>query len=70
MKKIVFYCGVEGDNFVNAYVSNSREYLRMDHPERLAALTGIIAELTQELQFVTAQVNAQDSLIKIADPPQ
>jgi hypothetical protein len=70
MKKIVFYCGVEGDDFENAYVSNGREYLRMTHIERLAALTGIIAELSQELEFVAGQVSAQSNPIKIADLPQ
>lgn len=60
MKKIVFYCGVEGDSFNHAYVSNGREYLKMTHKERLAALTGIIAELNQERDFVAKQVNAQD----------
>ena len=70
MKKIVFYCGVEGDNFDNAYVRNSREYLKMNRSERLAALTEIIGELTQELKFVTGQINAQGSLVKIEDLPQ
>ena len=70
MKKIVFYCGVEGDNFENAYVSNGREYLRMTHTERLTALTGIIAELSQELDFVAGQINAQSNPIKIAELPQ
>lgn len=31
----------------------------MTHLERQAALVGIIAELTQELDFVNNQVNAQ-----------
>lgn len=70
MKKIVFYCGVEGDNFANAYVKNSREYLKMNRSERLAALTEIIGELTQELKFVAGQINAQGSLVKIEDLPQ
>lgn len=59
MKKIVFYCGVEGDSFNHAYVSNGREYIKMTHLERQAALKGIIAELAQELEFVNKQVNAQ-----------
>ncbi len=59
MKKIVFYCGVEGDSFNHAYVSNGREYIKMTHLERQAALVGIIAELTQELDFVNNQINAQ-----------
>lgn len=70
MKKIVFYCGVEGDNFDNAYVRNSREYLKMNQSERLAALTEIIGELTQELKFVSGQINAQGNLVKIEDLPQ
>ena len=70
MKKIVFYCGVEGDNFDNAYVRNSREYLKMNRSERFAALTEIIGELTQELKFVAGQINAQGSLVKIEDLPQ
>jgi hypothetical protein len=70
MKKIVFYCGVEGDSFNHAYVSNGREYLKMTHEERLAALTGIIAELNQERDFVANQVNAQGTSSKPLDPAQ
>ena len=68
MKKIVFYCGVEGDSFNHAYVSNGREYLKMTHQERLAALTGIIAELNQERDFVAKQVKAQDTSSKPLTP--
>jgi len=60
MKKIVFYCGVEGDAFESAYVRNGREYIAMTNAERLAALTGIIAELTQEMEFVSKQISGQD----------
>jgi len=70
MKKIVFYCGVEGDSFNHAYVSNGREYIKMTHQERLAALTGIIAELTQERDFVANQVNAQDTSANPLNPAQ
>lgn len=58
MKKIVFYCGVEGDHFENAYVRNGREYIAMTDVERLAALSGIIALLTQELEFVAGRISA------------
>ena len=70
MKKIVFYCGVEGDSFNHAYVSNGREYLKMTHQERLAALTGIIAELNQERDFVANQVYAQDNSSNLLKPAQ
>mgnify|MGYP001253634112 CR=1 FL=1 len=42
----------------------------MNRSERLAALTEIIGELTQELKFVAGQINAQGSLVKIEDLPQ
>ena len=70
MKKIVFYCGVEGDSFNHAYVSNGREYLKMTHQERLVALTGIIAELNQERDFVANQVYAQDNSSNLLNPAQ
>lgn len=56
MKKIVLYCGIEGDN--NVYVRNGREYLCMSNEERVAVLTGFIAELSFELEFVAKQLNA------------
>jgi hypothetical protein len=58
MKKIVFYCGVEGDQSDCAYVRNGREYIAMTDVERLAALTGIISLLTQELEFVASRITS------------
>jgi hypothetical protein len=58
MKKIVFYCGVEGDQSDCAYVRNGREYIAMTDVERLAALSGIIALLTQELEFVASRITS------------
>lgn len=57
MKKIVFYCGVEGDILENAYVRNGQEYLGMTDAERVAALSGVIALLTQELEFVAGRIS-------------
>jgi hypothetical protein len=57
MKKIVLYCGIEGDD--NVYVRNGQEYLSMSNEERLAVLSGFISELRQELEFVAKQINAQ-----------
>jgi hypothetical protein len=70
MKKIVFYCGVEGDNFEHAYVRNGREYIAMTSAERLAALAGIIAELTQEMEFVAGQISGQGNLSEHQSLPQ
>lgn len=70
MRKIVFYCGVEGDALENAYVRNAREYLAMTDEERIAALTGIIAELTHELKFVASRVTLQKSASEHQSPAQ
>jgi hypothetical protein len=59
MKKIVLYCGIEGDD--NVYVRNGREYLSMTNEEKVAVLTGFISELSQELEFVAKQLNAQET---------
>ena len=58
MKKIVFYCGVETTSG-GVYVRNAPEYLSMNNSERLAALTGFIAELSQEVEFVAQQISNQ-----------
>jgi hypothetical protein len=70
MKKIVFYCGVRGDNFEYAYVRNGREYLAMTDAQRLAALTGIIAELTQEMEFVAGRISGQENSTGHQNLPQ
>jgi hypothetical protein len=70
MKKIVFYCGVEGKAFDQAYVRNGREYLAMTDAQRLAALTGIIAELTQEMEFVAGQISGQENSAGHQNLPQ
>ena len=62
MKKIVLYCGIEGDDDV--YVRNGREYLSMNNEEKVAGLTGFIAELSFELEFVAKQLNAQGTSSK------
>lgn len=58
MKKIIFYCGVETTSG-GVYVRNAPEYLAMTNSERIAVLTGIIAELSQEVEFVSRQVSSQ-----------
>lgn len=60
MKKIVFYCGVETTSG-GVYVRNAPEYLAMTNTERIAVLTGIIAELSQEVEFVSRQVSSQET---------
>ena len=59
MKRIVFYCGVyaDDDNDIGVYVRNAKEYLCMTDPERVAVLTGLIAEFSQELEFVSRQIS-------------
>ena len=68
MKKIVLYCGIEGDN--NVYVRNGREYLSMSDEEKVAALTGFISELSFELEFVAKRLNAQGTSSKALSPAQ
>lgn len=63
MKKIVFYCGVN-DKTGDAYVRNAPEYLAMTNEERFAALSSIMIELCQELQFVHNQLNIQETSSK------
>lgn len=58
MKRIVFYCGVLTDTG-EVYVRNAPEYLAMTNSERIGVLTGLIAELSQELEFVATQVSSQ-----------
>ena len=58
MKKIVFYCGVETTSG-EVYIRNAPEYLAMNDLERVVVLTGLIAELSQELEFVSRQVSSQ-----------
>jgi hypothetical protein len=63
MKKIVFYCGVN-DKTGDAYVRNAPEYLAMTNEERLNALTSIVAELCQEMVFVSEQLNTQETSLE------
>jgi hypothetical protein len=63
MKKIVFYCGVN-DNTGDAYVRNAPEYLAMTNEERLNALTSIVAELCQEMVFVSEQLSTQETSLE------
>jgi len=60
MKRIVFYCGVNVETG-DAYVRNAPEYLAMTNEERINALSSIINELSQELRFVSAQLNTQET---------
>jgi hypothetical protein len=64
MKRIIFYCGAHLDNesvrFAGGvYVRNAPEYLDMTNEERIKVLTGVIAELSHELEFVAKQVSGQ-----------
>ena len=61
MKRIVFYCGiyVDDENQVDVYVRNGKEYLCMTDPERIKVLTGLIAEFSQELEFVSRQISTR-----------
>lgn len=65
MEKIVFYCGTLMNESVKTtgevYVRNAPEYLCMTNEERVMVLTGLIAELSQELEFVARQLNAQET---------
>lgn len=56
-KKIMFYCGFESSNG-GVYVLNGKDYLSMRDKDRVEVLSGIIAELSHELEFVVQQVNA------------
>jgi hypothetical protein len=60
MKRLVFYCGVNTDTG-DAYVRNAPEYLAMTNEERINALSSIVNELSQELRFVSAQLNTQET---------
>jgi hypothetical protein len=66
MKRIVMYCGALLDDESvrvtgEVYVRNAPEYLDMTNEERVVVLTGLIAELSQELDFVVKQLNAQET---------
>jgi len=63
MKKIVFYCGVNSETN-DTYVRNAPEYLAMTNEERFNALSSIMIELCQELQFVHNQINTQETSLK------
>lgn len=69
MKRIVFYCGVLTDTG-EVYVRNAPEYLAMSNVERVIALTGLIAELSQELEFVSNQINNQETSSRGRGLPQ
>lgn len=58
MKRIVFYCGMLTDTG-EVYVRNAPEYLALDDAQRVSVLTGLIAELSQELEFVSRQVSSR-----------
>jgi hypothetical protein len=59
MKRIVFYCGVLTDTG-EVYVRNAPEYLAMTDPERVSVLTGLIAEMSQELEFVSRMISNRE----------
>jgi hypothetical protein len=69
MKKIVFYCGVETTSG-GVYVRNAREYLLMDDSQRIEVLTGVIAELSHELEFVARQISGQGTALEGQGLPQ
>lgn len=69
MKRIVFYCGVETTSG-DVYVRNAPEYLAMENSERLAVLTGFIAELSQEVEFVAEQISNQGTALEGQGLPQ
>jgi len=74
MKKIVLYCGALVDESVGftgeVYVRNAPEYLAMSNIERVVALTGLIAELSQELEFVSRQISNRGTSSKDRGLPQ
>lgn len=53
-KKIVFYCGFNPKTECG-YVRNGQAYLEMDDPQRVQILRDVIAELCNELEFVTGR---------------
>lgn len=69
MKKIVFYCGVETTSG-EVYIRNAPEYLAMNDLERVVVLTGLIAELSQELEFVSRQISSRGTSSGCRDPHQ
>jgi hypothetical protein len=74
MKRIIFYCGAlmsESDVFTGeVYVRNAPEYLAMTDEERVVALTGLIAEMSQELEFVSRQISSRGTSSKGRGLPQ
>lgn len=68
MKRIVFYCGMLTDTG-EVYVRNAPEYLALNDAQRIEVLTGLIAELSQELEFVSRQIsNPKTSLTGLGLP--
>ena len=58
------YCGALMDDESvrvtgEVYVRNAPEYLDMTNEERVVVLTGLIAELSQELEFVSRQISSR-----------
>ena len=75
MKRIVLYCGALMDKESvrvtgEVYVRNAPEYLDMTNEERIVILTGLIAELSQELEFVSRQVSNQGTSSRGRGLPQ
>ena len=75
MKRIVMYCGALLDDESvrvtgEVYVRNAPEYLDMTNEERVVVLTGLIAELSQELEFVSRQISSQETASKGRGLPQ
>ena len=74
MKRIIFYCGAlinEFDVFTGeVYVRNAPEYLAMTDEERVVALTGLIAEMSQELEFVSRQISSRGTSSEDRGLPQ
>ena len=75
MKRIVMYCGALMDDESvrvtgEVYVCNAPEYLDMTNEERVVVLTGLIAELSQELEFVSRQISSRGTSSGCRDPHQ
>ena len=69
MKRIVFYCGYETDTG-EVYVRNASEYLALDDPQRVLVLTALIAEMTQELEFVSRMISNRETSSRDRALPQ
>lgn len=67
-KKIVFYCGFNPKTGCG-YVRNGQAYLEMDDSQRVQVVRDVIAELCDELDFLTERALGLSTPSACPEPP-